>query len=160
MNAAERAAINMTMAYLIALGSKDQRTKLGAVIVGPDDEIRSTGFNSFPRGLNDDLSERQEQPEKDFWFEHAERNAIYNAVRIGVSLKGCTLFTQRVPCEACARAIVQAGIDKVVIHQPWTEDPRDDVPRSHQIFAECRVELEIWAGELLAPIGWRRGEPI
>lgn len=160
MKAAERTAINMTMAYLMALGSKDERTKISAVIVGPDDEIRSTGHNGFPRGLNDDLPERQAQPEKDFWFEHAERNAIYNAVRIGVSLKGCTLYTQRVPCEACARAIVQAGIDKVVIHQPWAEDPRDDVPRSRQIFAECGVDLDIWTGDLLAPVGWRRGEPI
>ena len=32
--------------------SKDQRTKIGAVIVGKDNEIVSTGYNSFPRGIN------------------------------------------------------------------------------------------------------------
>ena len=67
--------------------SKDIKTKIGAVIVGKDNEILSTGYNSFPRGLNDNVVQRQERPEKYFWFEHAERNAIYNAARIGVSLK-------------------------------------------------------------------------
>lgn len=33
--------------------SKDPSTKVGAVIVGPDREIRSAGFNGFPRGIED-----------------------------------------------------------------------------------------------------------
>ncbi len=72
--------------------SKDINTKIGTVIVGKDKEILSTGYNSFPRGLNDELDERQERPEKYFWFEHSERNAIYNAARIGVSLKESTAY--------------------------------------------------------------------
>ena len=43
------------MANLVAKKSKDQSTQIGAVIVGPDNEIRSTGYNSFPSGINDDL---------------------------------------------------------------------------------------------------------
>ena len=84
--------------------SKDKKTKIGAVIVGKDNEIVSTGYNSFPRGIDDNVAERQERPEKYFWFEHAERNAIYNAARIGVSTKGCTMFlTCDIPCADCAR---------------------------------------------------------
>ena len=60
--------------------SKDKRTQIGAVIVGKNKEIVSTGYNSFPRGINDWDEERQERPEKYYWFEHAERNAIYNAI--------------------------------------------------------------------------------
>lgn len=160
MRAADNAAIFMTMAYVVARGSKDARTKLGAVVVGPDNEIRATGCNSFPRGLDDEVSERQDQPEKDFWFEHAERNAIFNAVRVGVSLKGCALYTQRTPCEACARAIVQAGIAKVIIHAPWAGDERDMHPRTRTMFDECGVVFDVWDGEVLAPSGWRRGDVI
>ena len=43
----------MDLAKLAASRSKDQSTKLGCVIVGPDREIRSTGYNSFPRGIDD-----------------------------------------------------------------------------------------------------------
>mgnify|MGYP003667788855 CR=1 FL=1 len=58
MKAADRKAIHMTTAYVVALGSKDTRTKIGSVVIGPDNEIRSTGYNGFPRGLDDDLEER------------------------------------------------------------------------------------------------------
>ena len=44
--------------------SKDERTKIGAVIVGKNKEIVSTGYNSFPRGIDDYQKERQERPEK------------------------------------------------------------------------------------------------
>jgi dCMP deaminase len=100
------------IATVVAKKSKDNRTNIGAVIVGKDNEIVSTGYNSFPRGINDDVPERQEKPEKYHWFEHAERNAIYNAARIGVSTKGCTIYLSHwFPCVECTRAIIQSGIE-------------------------------------------------
>jgi dCMP deaminase len=99
----------------VALRSKDPNTQIGCVIVGPAHEIRSTGYNSFPRGINDAVSERQSRPEKYLWIEHAERNAIYNAARAGTPLEGCTIYVEVVPCMDCARAIVQAGIAQVIV---------------------------------------------
>ena len=95
------------LAHQVKLKSKDERTQIGAVIVGEDKEIVSTGYNSFPRGLDDSIKLRQERPEKYYWFEHAERNAIYNAARIGVSTKGCTMYLScGIPCVDCARGII------------------------------------------------------
>ena len=176
------------LAMLVATKSKDPSTKVGCVIVGPDNEIRSTGFNGFPRGVQEtqegsqhlpgdiELSEahteyevscscgdvinvprnavmenvngvwpvgcsyrallkelivvtghfveqsrvlheeRWERPEKYEWIEHAERNAVYNAARVGVSLNGCTAYLnwEPRPCIPCARAFIQAGISEVV----------------------------------------------
>ncbi|MBU2616197.1 MAG: CMP deaminase [Nanoarchaeota archaeon] len=109
----------ITMVYLVAAKSKDKRTHVGAVVVGPRREIRSTGYNSFPRGICDDVLERQEKGEKDFWFSHAERNAIYNATLIGSSLLDCILYTNVVPCMPCAHGIVQSGIKEVVVDAKW-----------------------------------------
>jgi dCMP deaminase len=95
--------------------SKDPNTQLGCVIVGPAHEIRSTGYNSLPRGIRDDLRERLERPAKYLWMEHAERNAIYNAARAGTATEHCTIYVEIMPCMDCARAIVQAGIAQVVI---------------------------------------------
>ena len=81
----------INIAEQVKLKSKDKNTQIGVVIVGKDNSIVSTGYNSFPRGIDDNIDERQEKPEKYFWFEHAERNAIYNAARIGVSTLGTTL---------------------------------------------------------------------
>ena len=107
--------------------SKDLNTQVGCVIIGPDHEIRSTGYNSFPRGINDLDRTRQERPKKYFFFEHAERNAIYNAARVGVPLAGCTLYVPWHPCADCARAIIQSGIRVVITEtiafpEHWTEN--------------------------------------
>jgi dCMP deaminase len=108
----------INIAEQVKLKSKDNKTKIGVVIVGKDNEIVSTGYNSFPRGINDDVEERQERPEKYFWFEHAERNAIYNAARIGVSTLGTTMYmTCGISCADCARAIINSGISKIVLRE-------------------------------------------
>ena len=99
----------------VATRSKDPNTQIGCVIVGPAHEIRSTGYNSFPRGIRDDVPERLERPNKYLWIEHAERNAICNAARAGTATAGCTLYVEIMPCMDCARAAVQAGIAHIVV---------------------------------------------
>ena len=126
--------------------SKDNHTKIGADIVGKDKEIVSTGYNSFPRGIEDNKKERQERPEKYYWFEHAERNAIYNAALIGVSTKGCTMYlTCGIPCADCARGIINAGIIRIFAmrdgeakSQKW----KDSAERSMEMFKEAGVDVQ------------------
>ncbi|HOK47322.1 MAG TPA: dCMP deaminase family protein [Bryobacteraceae bacterium] len=108
-------AYYLEICRVVACRSKDPNTQVGCVIVGPHHEIRSTGYNSFPRGIRDNVPERFERPTKYLWIEHAERNAICNAARAGTSTEGCTLYVEIMPCMDCARAIVHAGITEVVI---------------------------------------------
>lgn len=136
----------LNIAEQVKLKSKDQSTQIGAVIVGKDKEVLSTGYNSFPRGLDDSLQERQERPEKYFWMEHAERNAIYNAARIGVSLKNSTIYlTSGLPCMDCARGIVNSGIKTVYCKQVCTTKNRDkwdeSQKKSLELLKECDVDV-------------------
>lgn len=132
---------------IIKSKSKDPNTKVGCVIVGPDNEIRSTGYNSFPRGLNDEVPERKERPEKYLWIEHAERNAIYNAARMGTPLAGTTIYMDGIPCLDCARAIIQAGIKKIIYsaeeHAKWNSPKYDSsvMNKSIEMLTECGVEI-------------------
>jgi len=103
------------LAQHIATWSKDPSRRVGCVIIGPDNEIRSAGYNGLPRGVDDATPRYTERPEKYLWVEHAERNAIYNAARMGLSLAGCRLYTTWTVCADCARAIIQAGIISVDI---------------------------------------------
>lgn len=132
--------------------SKDPNTKVGAVIVGTDNEIVSTGYNSFPRGLNDNVPERFERPEKYYWMEHAERNAIYNAARMGNSTKNCTLYLdQWFPCCDCARGIINAGITTVYCER--LDDSKLDnyygesLKRSYEMLMEANVEIKYYEDE-------------
>lgn len=154
----------MSMVYLVAAKSKDKRTHIGAVIVGKDNEIKSTGYNSFVRGLNDNLPERQEKPEKYYWFEHAERNAIYNATLIGTSLKGSKMYTNGIPCMDCARGIVQSGILEVIVDEAWekgnSQGDLEHSKRTLQMFEEVGVKIRYWEGKLANIEKFRRGENI
>jgi dCMP deaminase len=154
----------MSMVYLVASKSKDIRSHIGAVIVGQDKEIKSTGYNSFVRGLRDDVHERQEKPEKYFWFEHAERNSVFNATLIGTSLKGCKMYTNGIPCMDCARAVVQSGIKEVIVDREWVNgnqgDDLEHSRRSLQMFEEVGVKVRYWEGKLLNIEKFRRGEVI
>lgn len=130
----------MPMVDLVAMRSKDPNTKIGAVIVGPRHEIRTTGYNSFPRGIRDDVDERLVRPEKYLWIEHAERNGIYNAARIGTSLEGCTIYQQVLPCMDCGRAIVQAGIVEVVVDRT-KQEAYESSPKWAADFQKVRILL-------------------
>jgi dCMP deaminase len=102
------------IAHTVKLKSKDESTQIGAVIVGHDHEIVSTGYNSFPRGIDDTRPERQARPEKYYFMTHAEVNSVVNAARIGVSTKGCTMYlTCDIPCCDCTKAIINAGIQEI-----------------------------------------------
>ena len=50
---------------------------------------------------------------------HAEMAAISSAARLGVPIKGATLFTTTFPCHMCARHIVSSGIARVVYVEPY-----------------------------------------
>lgn len=118
--------------------SKDPNTQVGAVLVGPNRELISAGFNGFPRGVAD-LPERLNSREvKNMLMVHAERNAILNAARIGVSTKGSTLYLACTdssgmvwagpPCTACTLEVIQAGVAEIVAYpikpvpSKWHED--------------------------------------
>jgi dCMP deaminase len=135
----------MSMAFLVAMKSKDKSTKVGAVVVGPGGEIRSTGYNGFCRGVLD-KEERFQRPLKYKFTEHAERNACYNAVRMGVSLLDCTMYTHSIPCSDCARAIIQSGISVLVTYKPYDEDNSDGFAERWNEDCEIAMEMLMEAG--------------
>lgn len=100
---------------VFAKRSKDQSTQVGAVIVDHMHRIVSTGYNCFPRYINDDNPKRQDRPWKYNFFEHAERNAIYAAAANGIKLEGCKIYVSRIPCPDCVRGIIQSGIVEIIV---------------------------------------------
>jgi dCMP deaminase len=131
----------IAIADAIAQLSKDRSTKVGAIAIGPNGEIRAMGYNGMPRGCDDTAEARHVRPEKYLWFEHAERNLIYNAARVGVGLEGCTIIVSGLyPCMDCARAIVQSGIREIIAPPVHTDNRWMDMAiKSSELFKECGV---------------------
>lgn len=126
----------LKLACVHAEMSKDPSTQVGAVIVGPDLEIRATGFNGFPRGVKDTGARLNNREDKLKLIVHAEMNAVLHAARTGVSVRGCTLYFAALgdngpwggpPCSRCVTHLIQAGIGEIVtyprnIPERWQED--------------------------------------
>ena len=123
------------------LFSKDPSTKVAALVLDNNQNIRSTGFNGLPRGF-EETTERWSKPTKYDYVVHAEANAICSAARNGATLAGCTLFSTLFPCNECAKLIIQAGIAKIVTRKPEENSSwLSSFEKSREMFDECSVEI-------------------
>lgn len=115
------------IAKAVAQKSKDPKCQVGAVVVSEDQLVLATGFNGLARGVFDGEDLLQDAKEKLRWICHAETNAIFNAARTGVSVKGCTIFVTKFPCFVCCNAIAQAGMKRIYTldHRYWDDDEFD-----------------------------------
>lgn len=59
---------------------------------------------------------------------HAEMDALLSCARLGISVRGGTLYSTTFPCHNCAKHIIAAGITRVVYIEPY---PRSKAPEFH-----------------------------
>jgi dCMP deaminase len=109
---------------LLSSWSEDRSRQVGSVVIGTGNEVLGTGYNGLPRKVAADQEVRhsRDNGEKYLWFEHAERNAIYNMVRVGTSSLGARMYVNNFPCADCARAIIQSGISQLNSFAPDMND--------------------------------------
>jgi len=114
------------LAVHISSWSKDESTRVGAVIVDNKKRIISVGFNGFPAGVDDTITSRDQKLRRTV---HAEVNALSFAAQ---SVEGCTMYVTHAPCANCAAIIIQHGIASVVFPEPedgflerWGESYRE-----------------------------------
>ena len=110
------------LARTVATWSSCWRDRVGAVVLSPDHDVISTGFNDTPRGwLNcgDGGCPRAGRttpsgaPQAaDEVCLHAEDNALQRA---GLRARGATLVVTRTPCPTCHRRAYTAGIVRLVV---------------------------------------------
>lgn len=132
----------MMIAKVSALRSKDPNTQVGACIVNDDKKIVSCGYNGAPIGFNDD--DMPWDREGDFintkyaYVCHAELNAILNS---NTDLRGTTIYVDLFPCNECAKAIIQAGIKKVIYLSDKYNGTDGNIV-AKKLFDECGIEYE------------------
>ena len=133
----------MGIAILSAQRSKDPGTQVGACIVGADNKILSVGYNGMPIGCADELMPwaRDGAPmdTKYLYVCHAELNAILNYS--GGNIRGATVYTTLFPCNECAKALIQAGVKRVVYLSDKYSDS-DSVQASKLMFKMTGVAFD------------------
>ncbi len=104
---------------------------VGAVVVR-DKRILTTGYNGAPSGITSCM-EKGECMRRNMgiasgtrqelcYAVHAEQNAIIQAARIGVSLKGASMYVTHQPCIICAKMIINSGIERLVYDEGYPDE--------------------------------------
>ena len=124
-----------------ATKSKDS-TQVGAVLVGPDREVRLTAYNGPPKGVAD-TPDRFERPRKYLFASHAEANLIAFAAREGIRTKDCVVYVTHMPCAACARTLIQAGVVGVMAGSGTTSMPAEEFEAAETMFREAGVKVRL-----------------
>lgn len=132
----------MMVAKVSALRSKDPNTQVGACIVNNDKKIVSCGYNGAPIGFNDDNMPWDRDGDfintKYAYVCHAELNAILNS---NADLRGTTIYVDLFPCNECAKAIIQAGIKKVIYQNDKYNGTEGNIV-AKRLFDECNITYE------------------
>lgn len=144
----------MMLAKAVSVKSTCWSRQIGAVLV-QDHAVISTGYNGPPRGMQPchvytefgdmvNACPRKEQGYKSGEglhlcpAAHAERNALIQAARTGVSTVGSTLYCYcGQVCKDCAVEIVNAGVKRLVY---LDGQPAYDALAS-RILMECEIEV-------------------
>lgn len=133
--------------------SKDNSTKVGAIITNQYGSLVSFGYNGLPRGMRDNNQMYQNKDpnvvddttglvfHKYDFFEHAERNAIYNFARENTKLNenGNYIVMSSIDTMEDARCIVSIGVKDV-----YTKTIKSDILyHVAHMFTECGVSLHV-----------------
>jgi dCMP deaminase len=74
---------------------------------------------------------------------HAERNAIVNAARYGIAVKGAQMYMNcPVPCTPCLIEIINAGISEVIVTELKYYDEM-----AEQLVKWSKLNVRIYEGE-------------
>lgn len=136
-------------AYGEAKKSPDPSTQVGAIIIDANGEVVSSAYNApVVLGLESILP-------KTIYMEHAERAAIYEAARRGLTTTGLTMVCTWASCVECARAIVASGIRTVVRHGDLIKKTPcrwyESINAGNKIFKAGGVEIIEIFGKINAP---------
>lgn len=132
------------------------RGKLGCVIVR-DKRILCTGYVGSTAGLPhcDEVGHQlkttiHEDGSKSIHCVrtiHAEQNAICQAAREGISLKGATIYCKFEPCVVCAKMITNSGVIRVVCEKKYhgAKETRDILRKAGVWLDVLSDEMEVYA---------------
>lgn len=143
----------LRVADVVADRATCDRGECGCVIAR-DKRILTTGYVGAPAGtphcsevghqIKEVTHEGGDTSKHCVRTTHAEQNAIVQAARSGMSIDGATLYCKMTPCYSCAKMIINAGIERVVVEKDYHA-----ADNTKQIFDTADIDLEIRNDEVL-----------
>lgn len=128
----------LKMADVVCQRGTCPRLAVGSVLV-KDGMVLSTGYNGAPRGLPHCIDVGCRIVDGHCArVVHSEVNAILQAAYHGTPTAGSTLYTQYLPCEHCAKTLVNAGIVRIVFRDYYKNA---DNAYTKSLFKKAKVKI-------------------
>jgi len=132
----------LTLAQHVSTRATCDRLHAGCVLVN-DKRILATGYNgSLPGTEHCDEVGHLLMNGHCVATEHAERNAVANAARAGVSTQGATAYVTHTPCWDCIKHLAAAGIKRIVYAQDYANAGATHPETIGKILRQAGVVLE------------------
>lgn len=150
----------LKFAEAVAKHSKAIKARVGCVIV-KGEQVIATGYNGTPPGWSNICEDRVSDGWKEWTPEgatatirtydrrlglktrpeviHAEINAIAKVAKSTVSCDEATLYVTKAPCIECAKAIIMAGISRVVFSGDYEDADGEGVA----LLQQCDVLVQV-----------------
>ena len=115
---------------VVAKRSTCNHAQVGALLVSPNGQLLSTGYNGAVSGMPHctDIGCTEDKYGNCVATVHAEQNAIAQAAKHGVSPEGAILYTTLFPCLACLKLVVAAGVKEIkYIDEYHAKDPYEEL---------------------------------
>ncbi len=133
----------LTTAHKLASKSHCMKRKVGAVLVTANlDHILTAVNNPIP---NSNICKEEgclrEQIRSGTQIEvcrciHCETQLIAQCAKEGISTLGSTIYTTLFPCVICARAIISAGVKRIVYSSPYSDE------QSAELLAQAQIQVD------------------
>lgn len=115
----------MGLAHYVATRSTCDRKHVGCVIVSEDKHVLATGYNgSLPGAPHCDDADHDMHNGHCVRTIHAEMNAVSQAARHGIPLRGAWVFVNTFPCWPCFKVLAASGIVRVFYDDDYRADDR------------------------------------
>ncbi|MDP8238051.1 MAG: deaminase [Candidatus Hatepunaea meridiana] len=133
----------LTLAKHVSTRATCDRLHAGCVIV-KDKRIVSTGYNGSLPGADhcDDVGHLIMNGHC-IATEHAERNAVANAARAGVSTLGSTAYVTHSPCWDCIKHLAAAGVKEIIYSEEYKNAEATYPPNIDRILDQAGVKLRM-----------------
>lgn len=133
----------MEITEMVATRSTCDRAFVGCTLVNKDNRIVSTGYNGSVAG-NPHCDEVGHVLRDGHCIAtiHAEMNALLYCAKEGISVKGATAYITHFPCLNCSKALIQAGISKIVYKHDYRIDEY-----ALELFKKNNIEVLKFGGE-------------
>ena len=129
----------MSMAHLVKRRSTGLTRHVGAVIARHN-KVVGMGYNGAPSGVPHCTFNPRAGMEsgENLHLErtvHAEINAILNA---SSSIRNSTIYTTTQPCSDCTKALINAGVKRIVYDSSYPND------LARELLSHTRIKVEKW----------------